>query len=449
MADQGPPAVPARRSARGANPADPAAAVPGPIAPQAQPQPAVAAQAVNPAPANVPPPARYSKTPALYQAGILDFSTKEGASIYSKATAPLAEPFDCETRNLKVFLAQLYIRAFQHGWNVGVLQIPTDPTHPDVTTSLLKDYGQITLKQIHAYESTYINQESRMSQDNLLLFFCLMASLTKEAVNKILLQDKDYTVNDCPSGPALLKIIISESYIDTNATTKFIRESLSSLDTYMRTIDSDIEKFNNYVKGLLRDLEARGETTQDLLTNLFKGYKAASDEKFVEYILSKEDDYDDGDTTITAKHLMDIAVNKYRTRLQAKTWRAPTEAEEKIIALEVKLQSLIKQQKKYKKSVDNKKNKDKSNSKDKPAWMKIPPKTGEANIKSKDSKTYHWCKHHKAWVMHKPEDCRIANANKGNDTKSPNKDTAKPDRDAKKLALSAALAALTDDSDEE
>jgi hypothetical protein len=126
------------------------------------------------------------------------------------------------------------------------------------------------------------------------------------------------------------------------------------LDTYIKTVDSDIKKFNIYVKGLLRDLEARGETTQDLLSNLFKGYKAASDEKFVEYIQSKEDDYDDGNATITATHLMEIALNKYQTRLQANTWKAPTEAEEKIIALEAKLQTMMKQQKKLKKSADKK-----------------------------------------------------------------------------------------------
>jgi hypothetical protein len=275
-----------------------------------------------------------------------------------------------------------------------------------------------------------------------------MKSLTTEAFNKVLLRDKDYQVNNRKSGPALLKIIISESYIDTNATTKFTRESLSSLDTYIKTVDSDIEKFNSYVKGLLRDLEARGETTHDLLSNLFKGYKAASDEKFVEYIQSKEDDYDDGDDTITATHLMELAVNKYRTRIQANTWKTPTEAEEKIIALEAKLQQMMKQQKKYKKLAGNKKKK--STSKDKPSWMKVPPKPGEPSTKTKDSKAYNWCKHHKAWVMHKPEDCRIANANKGNDSKSPNQDKANPNKEDKRLTLSTTFAALTeDDSDEE
>jgi hypothetical protein len=448
MADQNPPAVPARRGNRRAHLANIAAAVPDPIAPPAPPaDPAVAAPPAIPAPAVVPPGTRYADTPALYDAGLIDYHTKEGNSIFNKATQALLVPFDCQTRNLKMFLAQVSIRADIYGWDVGCLQIPTDLTHPDVTTSLLTDYGQITLDQIHAYEATYFPGNSRMKQDNLLLFHCLMASLTTEAFNKILLRDKDYQVNNRKSGPALLKIIISESYIDTNATTKFTRESLSSLDTYIKTVDSDIEKFNNYVKGLLRDLEARGETTQDLLSNLFKGYKAASDEKFVEYIQSKEDDYDDGDETITATHLMEIAVNKYRTRLQANTWKAPTEAEEKIIALEAKLQMMIKQQKKFKKSANNKKNK--YTPKDKPAWMKVPPKSGEPTTKSKDSKTYHWCKHHKAWVMHKPEDCRIANANKGNEKKPPKQDSANPDKEEKRLALSAALAALTEDSDDE
>ena len=107
---------------------------------------------------------------------------------------------------------------------------------------------------------------------------------------------------------------------------------------------------------------------------------------------------------------------------------------------------MMKQQKKLKKSADKKKNK--FTPKDKPAWMKVPPKPGEANTKTSDSKMYNWCKHHKAWVMHKPEACRIANA-KGNDKKSPHKDPATPDKEEKRLALAAQLAALTEDSDDE
>ena len=62
----------------------------------------------------------------------------------------------------------------------------------------------------------------------------------------------------------------------------------------MPTIGRDITKFNAYVKLQVDTLAARGETTTDLLTNLFKGYLAASDRNIVEYIESKQERYDEG-----------------------------------------------------------------------------------------------------------------------------------------------------------
>jgi len=49
------------------------------------------------------------------------------------------------------------------------------------------------------------------------------------------------------------------------------------LDLYILSIECDITKFNAYVKDLIDSLMARGEMTNDLLTNLFKAYKAVSD----------------------------------------------------------------------------------------------------------------------------------------------------------------------------
>ena len=53
-----------------------------------------------------------------------------------------------------------------------------------------------------------------------------------------------------------------------------IRTKLSNLDEYLIETDNDILKFNNHVRMLMDSLTARGETTQDLLTNLFKAYAA-------------------------------------------------------------------------------------------------------------------------------------------------------------------------------
>jgi hypothetical protein len=94
---------------------------------------------------------------------------------------------------------------------------------------------------------------------------------------------------------ALLKIIIRESHLDTNATTNQIRTKLSNLDAYILTVDSDIERFNQYIKILIQSLTARNQTTSDLLINLFKGYGAVSDEVFSAWLLCKQDNHEEGE----------------------------------------------------------------------------------------------------------------------------------------------------------
>ena len=139
---------------------------------------------------------------------------------------------------------------------------------------------------------------------------------------------------------ALLKIIIRESHLDTNATTNQIRTKLSSLDTYITTIDSDIGRFNQYVKLLVQSLTARNQSTSDLLINLFKGYGAVSDEVFRAWLLRKQDDHEEGEE-MTPDDLMMAAKNKYDSMMEKGIWNAPT-AEEKIVALEAKLDSTVK-----------------------------------------------------------------------------------------------------------
>jgi hypothetical protein len=184
----------------------------------------------------------------------------------------------------------------------------------------------------------------------------------------------------------------------------------------MVAINSDIEKFNLYVDSQVASLAARGESTQDLLPNLFKGYKAASDKKFVAYIEKKEEDYDDGEA-MTAEHVMELALNKFKVRKEANTWNAPTEEEEKIFALEAEIKKLKSSSKKptpKKGSTGAQKDASKcptkrGGSRKKPAWMLANPKAGDPSTKTVDGKQYHWCPKHKLWTLHKPEECRGIN----------------------------------------
>ena len=87
----------------------------------------------------------------------------------------------------------------------------------------------------------------------------------------------------------MLKVLIHELHIDTDATVKIVRKNLSLFDSYMVKINSDIDKFNRYVYANIMQLNARGCTTMDLMANLFKGYAHALDKTFVAYIAKKED----------------------------------------------------------------------------------------------------------------------------------------------------------------
>ena len=94
-------------------------------------------------------------------------------------------------------------------------------------------------------------------------------------------------------------------------TTTSIRTQLGSLDSYIGTIGFYITNFNVHIKLLLSVISVRGETSNDMLTNLFKGYKSVSDSVFFEYIEIKQETYEDGqDLTPTA--LIILAYNKFK-----------------------------------------------------------------------------------------------------------------------------------------
>jgi hypothetical protein len=194
--------------------------------------------------------------------------TVSGSKLYRAA-----EPFNVTAADLKPFLTDIGDRARFSGWR-DVLAIPKDLDDPDIagrdsTTNLLTHYGCITLKQVRDHALSYYLTKSRAVQDSNQMYVCIMNTLTKEGRAKVVLHEKEYTFGngDYVSGPVLLKVVIMESYIDTNATTRHICQHLSQLHEYILTVDSDIEIFNLYVNGLINSLAARGLSTQDLLAS--------------------------------------------------------------------------------------------------------------------------------------------------------------------------------------
>ena len=350
------------------------------------------------------------------------------------------------------------------GWIDRILNINVTPEEEGGDAeeeNLLENYGTVTLEQVLASEKTYIAEQERKAQDTYMLYQCLMSSLSSEAKKKVMIWADQYQIEvdgaRFNSGVALLKVIIRESHLDTNATTNQIRTKLSSLDTYVATVNGDIGKLNQYAKLLVQSLAARNQTTSDLLINLFKGYGAVSDEGFRAWLLRKQDDHEEGNP-LTPDGLMIAAKNKYDTMVEKGTWNAPT-AEEKIVALEAKLTSSMKtlnkkvsfemSKKGGKKSSDQKKAPKSGQKGDHPKqWP--PPKKGDKKMVEYEGYNWWWCGKTtggkcECWRAHDPKECR-GGAAASDKTKPKNKgkrpfpadDKKKKDSNAKRLKVAKA-----------
>ena len=407
----------------------------------------------------VPPPAPPVPQPAPVFAlsparvnpnAFIDYSTSAGAKLFSKVTAPLEYMFDVEERSVQTFIETLINRAVMAGWDDGTGDILTIDNR-----NLLTANGTLTLEEIETEATTYVDQATRKAQNSYQMYVCIMASLTEDGRAKILTEADHYTVNGIYSGPLLFKVLMTKATTDTRATVSFIRLSLAELDTYMATVNSDIQKFNMYVRQKLMDLNYRGEVSNDLFVNLFKGYMACSDAVFRNYIQRLKDRYDEGED-MTVDFVLTKGLTKYQELKQDKTWNQPSEEKQQLTALTASFEALkdknlqlaksliqkpspqkpfsskkksTKGAKEFKKGARKKKLKDEKDY----AWKKIPPKAGESKQKSRDGKVYYWCEEHMAWCLHKPEECKLRQARE------------KSDGDSAQTALSKALEVILEE----
>ena len=130
----------------------------------------------------------------------------------------------------------------------------------------------------------FIQGNNRNSQNSKLLFDLLTNSISIDGLQCVQLWRNQYELNGLVSGECLLKVIIRESYLDSNATVSTLRLNLTNLDEYVLSNGTDIVAFNAYVQSQVDGLTARSEITNDLIVNLFKGYRAMKDQVFLDYL---------------------------------------------------------------------------------------------------------------------------------------------------------------------
>ena len=411
--------------------------------------------------AAVPPANVFALHPAeLDGANFINYATTEGRKMYERAIEPLAIKYDGEQKGLKIFLHDVACKASTCGWTQRILTIPVpDDGGVDVGRSLLIQYGMITVDHIRAHAATYFvapPQGSRAMQDASNLKQFLDQSLAPDLMMRVLGQKDQYTFNGGENGPAMLRVVLSLVGINTRATVSVIRASLRNLPSKMTEVNSNITKFNEFVKSQVSELTARGETTDDLMSSLFDAYRTADDDDFVNYMQMKENDYeDDGAAAVTTpEEIMNVAEAKYKIMIVKRTWKATASKpkagagkDDDFIALKATMKTVLKTlAKKNGKGAHN------AQFEGKWAWKLIAPKGSEPHTREFEGKKYVVCANHPPthWVLaegHR-DGCRL-DQKPGATNSTGNNDKKATQADKQTLQYVKALMHVMQDDDED
>jgi hypothetical protein len=98
-------------------------------------------------------------------------------------------------------------------------------------------------------------------------------------------------------------------------------------------------KFNVHVKAQVSTLAKRGQTTNDVLISLFKGYEKADDVESQDLIHCKVNDYKEG-REVKINNLMIDTDMKHRARKLCNKGSAPAKEQEQILALTARVEQL-------------------------------------------------------------------------------------------------------------
>ena len=171
--------------------------------------------------ATAPPPAEpFLRTPLQVKVNdTIDFNSKEGRWYHEMATKSLfpdGEKFDVEPAKFQTFMNLLFTRLR----DLGMFQLNKNCMIPiaGIQINMVTDYGHVTLADVTAHVATFITTNTRNSQNSKILFDLLNNSCSTEGLRRVRLWHSQYEVSGQQSGECFLKIIVRESYLDSNAT---------------------------------------------------------------------------------------------------------------------------------------------------------------------------------------------------------------------------------------
>jgi hypothetical protein len=132
----------------------------------------------------------------------------------------------------------------QSGWNATCASIMMILDVDGVLRHLVHNYGQLTPEDVSAFLATFIGQETHQAQNYVQFYYCIANTLDDGGHLRIVSEAESYTMEGTHSGIMLFKLLMRKANTDLRATASQPRENLTNLDSYMSTVDSNIELFN-------------------------------------------------------------------------------------------------------------------------------------------------------------------------------------------------------------
>jgi hypothetical protein len=216
----------------------------------------------------------------------LDYTNTQSIKFYNKGCEKLpGEPFN--GKMLMTWLVQVQDKANMFTWT-SILTIKGK--------LITQHFTELTMEEVKAHAQTYQDRSSREAQNAEMLIQCLKASISKTVYNKVYLQMDKYTIyrkntfEPIQDGVCFLKTIIDNYHSNTRSSAKLIRKQLATLNYYMKNVaKGDVTKLCEHTRELLFELNAAGETTNDLLANLIEALKEAPDHNFQRWLSNQVD----------------------------------------------------------------------------------------------------------------------------------------------------------------
>ena len=358
------------------------------------------------------PQAQVAQQPAPVQApivillspwdGDIDLSTKTGKSLWDEGIKPLENKFSGNGKDLPRFLADITNRANKCKW-LSILTFQGK--------SLLTHFGEIKMLEVQNAKAArdIINPtthaEARPKVNALMMFYFIYESLgatpQKKLSTKLASLDQD--------GPLLLKTVLDQTYVATQASTFAIKERFYELS--LKKYKWNVQLLNQDVREKLADLVAAGNASDetDVLISLFRAYKTATNDEFLHSVDYWKNEWNSGAFN-SAEALMDKAEKKFVELRDLGTWGKRSDKDDQIIALNAQVDA-------YKRN-DNSggngnKNKQRSGDRKKAPRWKNDRSLSTSNELNKNGKVYKWCNgpgHNGTgmWVTHEPGKCTKA-----------------------------------------